>query len=88
MNTSTHPLVTVQCKNAAIPDFRLNYDANPSEKEVNALCICISDKLTGWEKDTAIKLTNGREEEISHVHMATFPAIFGKTISECGGEKL
>lgn len=87
-NSSTHPLVTVQSKNTAIPDFALDYDANPSEQEIVELCNCIGDKLIGWEKETAIKLTRGEKDEISFVHMARFPAVFGKRISECGGEKL
>jgi len=87
-NASTHPLVTVQCKNTSIPDFTLDYDAKPSEEEIVKLCSCVWDKLIGWEKETAIKLTSGEKDEISFVHMAGFPAVFGKRISECGGEKL
>ncbi len=87
-NSSTYPLVTVKCKNTAIPNFTLNYDANPSEEEVVELCNCVWNKLVGWEKDTAIKLTSGEKDKISTVHMAGFPAIFGKRISECGGEAL
>lgn len=87
-NVSTHPLVTVKCKNASIPDFTLNYDANPSEDEITALCSCLSNKLIGWEKETASKLAIGKQDEISTLHMTTFPARFGQRISECGGEKL
>ena len=87
-NSSTHPLVTVKCKNTTIPHFTLDYDANPSEEEINKLCSCIWDKLVGWEKETVIQLTNGKKGEISAVHMAGFPVIFGQRISECGGEKL
>ncbi|WP_309496881.1 hypothetical protein [Sulfurovum sp.] len=87
-NSSTHPLVTVKCKNTAIPHFTLDYDANPSEEEIDELCSCIWDKLVGWEKETVIQLTSGKEDEISAVHMAGFPVIFGKRISECGGEQL
>lgn len=86
--SSTHPLFEVQCKNTSIPNFTLDYDANPSEEEVKTLCTCIWDTLAGWEKNTAIKLTNGGKNEISAIHMAGFPAVFGKRISECGGEKL
>ena len=87
-NSSTHPLVTVKCKNSSIPHFTLDYDADPSEKELDQLCSCIWDTLGGWERETVIKLTSGKEDEISAVHMAGFPAIFGKRISECGGEQL
>ncbi len=80
--------MTVKCKNTTIPHFTLDYDANPSEEEINKLCSCIWDKLVGWEKETVIQLTNGKKGEISAVHMAGFPVIFGKRISECGGEKL
>ena len=87
-NSSTHPLVTVQCKNTSIPSFTLNYDSNPSEDEVKKLCACIWDKFSEWEKETAVKLTRGETNTISAVHMVGFPAIFGKRISECGGDKL
>lgn len=85
---STQPLFEVQCPNRSIPNFTLNYDANPSKDEVKKLCTCIWDKLAGWEKETAIQLSNGNKDEISAIHMAGFPAIFGKRISECGGENL
>ena len=85
---STLPLVTIQCKNTSIPHFTLNYNANPSEKEIVALCSCIWDTLIGWEKETVLKLSSGKQDEISAVHMAGFRAVFGKRISECGGEKL
>ena len=87
-DTMTESLVTVQCKNTNIPHFTLDYDADPSEEEITQLCSCIWDKLMGWEKETVIKLTNGRKDDISSVDMAAFPAVFGKRISECGGEKL
>ena len=87
-NVSTHPLITVQCKNNPIPQFKLGYDANPSEEEVDKLCTCIWSKLVGWEKETAEKLSHSKKDEINAVHMAGFPAIFGKRISQCGGEKL
>ena len=87
-NSSDYPLFTVKCKNTSIPDFKLGYDANPSDEEVTKLCSCVWDKLVDWEKETAIKLTSGKESEINAVHMAGFPVIFGKRISECGGEKL
>lgn len=85
---STQPLVTVTCKNGSLPDFKLDYDANPSAEEITALCSCLSDALMGWEKETASKLANGKQDEVSTLHMAAFPSIFGKRISECGGEKL
>ena len=84
----TESLVTVQCKNTNIPNFTLDYDADPSEEEIEQLCTCIWDKLIGWEKETVMKLTTGKKDDISSVHMAAFPAVFGKRISECGGERL
>jgi len=82
-HTSTYTLVTIQCKNNAIPDFTLNYDANRSEKNIARLCNCIEDTLTGWEKETALKLNTGKQDEINAVHMAGFRALYGKRISEC-----
>ena len=52
------------------------------------LCGCVWDKLEGWEKETAVKLTSGDKDAVSALHIAGFPAIFGKRISECGGENL
>ena len=87
-HSSDYPLFTVKCKNTSIPDFKLGHDATPSDEEVTQLCGCIWGKFVDWEKETAIKLTSGKKDEISAVHMVGFPAIFGKRISECGGEKL
>jgi len=87
-NTSQHPLATIQCKNTSIPHFTLDYDANPSPEESEQLCTCIWDSLIGWEKEVALKLTSDKKDEISTIHMAGFPAIFGKRISECGGGEL
>ena len=87
-NSSHYPLFTVQCKNTSIPHFTLDYEANPTEEEVKKLCECLWNKLAGWEKETAVQLTSGDIRPISTVHMAGFPAIFGKRISECGGENL
>lgn len=84
----TTPPFTVKCKNAALPEFTLDYDSRPSEKEVNALCSCLWDKLIGWEKETVIKLTSGKQNEVSSLNMTAFPARFGKRINECGGDKL
>jgi len=88
VDESVYPLVTVECKKHPIPRFKLGYDANPSEEELDKLCACIWSKLVGWEKQTAVKLSQGKKDEINAVHMAGFPAIFGKRISQCGGEKL
>lgn len=87
-HSTTQPLITVKCKNTSIPHFSLDYGANPSEKKLDQLCTCIWDSLVGWEKETAIKLTSAKEDKISSLHMAGFPAIFGQRISDCGGEKL
>jgi len=87
-NSSTYPVVTVECKNVSIPKFTLDYDANPSEEEKTALCHCISNALMGWEKETAHKLATGKKDDINAIHIAAFPAMFGKRISQCGGEKL
>jgi len=87
-NASIHPLFEVQCQNRSIPNFTLDYNANPSKEEVKKLCACIWDKLVGWEKETSIQLTSGNKDKISAIHMAGFPAIFGKRISDCGGENL
>ena len=86
--TNTTPPFTVKCKNSALPEFTLGYDSNPSQKEVDALCSCLWDKLVGWEKDTVIKLTSGKQDDISSLNMAAFPGSFGKRINECGGDKL
>ena len=85
---SEYPLFEVQCKDLSIPNFRLGNDASPSEEQVAKLCSCIWDKFEPWEKETASKLSSRKQNEISAVHMAGFPVIFGKRISECGGEKL
>lgn len=87
-SSSANPPFTVKCKNTKLPEFTLGYDSHPSEKEVNDLCNCLWDKLVGWEKDTVIKLTSGKQAEVSSLHMTAFPARFGKRINECGGDKL
>ncbi|MBL6972983.1 MAG: hypothetical protein ISR67_01200 [Sulfurimonas sp.] len=78
----------VKCKNKNIPEFTLRYNSNPTQKQVEQLCICLWDNLVGWEKDTIIKITSGKEDEVDRMEMKAFPSRFGKRIEECGGDKL
>ena len=87
-NSSVSPPLTIKCKKFAIPQFTLSYDSNPSEKEVNNLCACLWDKSVGWEKDTMIKISSGKNDEVNSLYKAAFPGRFGKRMKECGGFEL
>jgi hypothetical protein len=78
----------VNCQNKFIPEFSLGYESNPTQQQVDVLCDCLQKKLIGWEKDTSIKLANGKQNEVNSLHMKAFPARFGKRINECAGDKL
>lgn len=87
-NISTLPLIKIQCQNTAIPNFTLHHETNLTKSETITLCHCIESTLVGWEKETALKLTTGKEDEINAVHLAGFRGIFGKRINECSKKKL
>ena len=84
--SSTEPL-GFRC-NQQVPEFTLGPQSNPSEEQLNELCSCIWDSLTGWEKSTAIALSEGRKKNVSEMHLRGFPSRFGRAIDACGGASL
>lgn len=86
-NQNTEPKV-IQCKSVKLPEFTLSRNSNPTEQQVENLCQCLWTKLVGWEKDTVIKIAEGKENEIGAIEMRAFPTRFGKRMEECGAYKL
>lgn len=71
-----------------LPVFTLGEHSNPSKEQVTALCSCIWQNLEGWARDTSVKIAQGKEADVSALHIRAFPARFGEKIEECGGMKL
>ena len=74
----------VFCKEP-IPEFTLNYNSNPSNKEVATLCSCIWNKFpeNGWERKISIKLYKG--EDIGW-KIKSFSTIFEANLKSCKKE--
>ena len=76
----------VFCKEP-IPEFTLNYDSNPSDKEVVNLCSCIWNKFPEgrWERDEMRRMFNGGDPTWRTTGMINR---IGKAIKVCGGYEL
>lgn len=75
-------LKMVFCKQP-IPEFTLNYDSNPSDKEVSTLCSCIWNKFPEgrWERDQMIRIFKGGKPDLQT--KAMFGRV-GKAMKVCG----
>jgi hypothetical protein len=71
-----------------IPEFTLGRNSHPSKAQVQQLCGCIWDHMSKWEKETSRAIVEGRENEVSYLHMRAFPTRFGQRVEECGGKDL
>lgn len=76
-----------RCKEP-IPVFTLGEKSNPTKEQENALCTCVWDNLKGWEREVSKKLAEGKQSEVSEMHMRAFPPRFGGAIEKCGGMNL
>ena len=85
-NANTEPFI-VRCDNS-IPEFSLGPASNPSKDDVSQLCACIWENLGSWEREVAKAATEGREGDISDLHMRAFPSRFGSAVEKCGGMDL
>ena len=72
----------VFCKQP-IPEFTLNYDSNPSDKEVSTLCSCIWNKFPEgrWERDQMRRIFKGGKPDLQT--KAMFGRV-GKAMKVCG----
>ena len=75
-------LKMVFCKQP-IPEFTLNYDSNPSDKEVSTLCSCIWNKFPEgrWERDQMRRIFKGGKPDLKTKVM--FGRV-GKAMKVCG----
>ena len=75
-------LKMVFCKHP-IPEFTLNYDSNPSDKEVSTLCSCIWNKFPEgrWERDQMRRIFKGGKPDLQT--KAMFGRV-GKAMKVCG----
>ena len=75
-------LKMVFCKQP-IPEFTLNYDSNPTDKEVSTLCSCIWNKFPEgrWERDQMIRIFKGGKPDLQT--KAMFGRV-GKAMKVCG----
>ena len=76
----------VFCKEP-LPEFTLNYDSNPSDKEVATLCSCIWNKFPEgrWEREEARRLFKGGQP---NMQTRSLGDRFGKSLKVCGGYEL
>ena len=76
----------VFCKEP-LPEFTLNYDSNPSDKEVATLCSCIWSKFPEgrWEREEARRLFKGGQP---NMQTRSLGDRFGKSLKVCGGYEL
>ena len=79
-------LKMVFCKEP-IPEFTLNYNSNPSDKEVTSLCSCIWNKFPEgrWERDEMRRIFKGGDPTWRTKGMFNR---FGKAMKVCGGYEL
>ena len=79
-------LKMVFCKEP-IPEFTLNYNSNPSDKEVETLCSCLWSKFPEgrWERKEMRRLFKGGDPNLKT--RAFFPR-FSKAMNVCDGYKL
>jgi len=81
------PLHVVKCSEP-LPEFTLGPQSQPTKAQEAELCSCIWAKFGNWERRTAQLLVEGKQSEISDLHMRAFPARFGAAVEECGGMSL
>ena len=76
----------VFCKEP-IPEFTLNYDSNPSDKEVTNLCSCIWNKFPEgrWERNEMRRIFKGGDPNLK---TRGFLPRMGKAMKVCGGYEL
>jgi hypothetical protein len=84
--TNGEPYV-VHCSEP-LPVFTLGRNSNLTKEQEKALCECIWNNLGSWEREVSKKIAQGRESEISQLHIRAFPSRFGSAIEKCGGMKL
>jgi len=78
---------TVHCSEP-LPVFTIGKDSIPTKEQEHALCECLWENLGQWEREVAGKISQGRESEVSKLHMNAFPSRFGSAIKKCGGMDL
>ncbi len=71
-----------------LPVFTLGENSKPTKEQQAALCACIWQNLGSWERRTSEKIAQGKELEISELHLYAFPSRFGGALEKCGGMKL
>ncbi len=71
-----------------IPEFTLGAYSDPPQEAIDSLCSCIWKELDGWEKETSIAISDGRENDVSAMHMRAFPGRFGSIMESCGAMSL
>ena len=76
----------VFCKEP-IPEFTLNYDSNPTDKEVTNLCSCIWNKFPEgrWERNEMRRIFKGGNPNLK---TRGFLPRMGKAMKVCGGYEL
>ncbi len=77
---------SVICKEP-VPEFTLDYNSNPSNKEVQQLCSCIWNSFPQgrWERETMVEIFKGKNP--GWRGRGLVPR-FGNAVKKCGGYDL
>lgn len=71
-----------------LPVFTLGENSQPTKAQEAALCTCIWQNLGSWEREASKKIAQGKQSEVSEMHMRAFMPRFGSALEKCGGMKL
>ena len=69
-----------------LPEFTLGYDSNPTDAQVDQLCICIWEKISSDKKASIV--IEGNAKDIDGATIEDFSKVFGDAVRQCGGMKL
>jgi hypothetical protein len=84
---SAGPMYEAHCTEP-LPVFTLGANSHPTKAQEAQLCSCVWENLHGWERETSEKISQGKEADISEMHMRGFMPRFGSAVAKCDGMKL
>ena len=74
--------------NGPLPEFTLSRNSNPTDAEIQELCLCISNSLSEGDRLVSKASVEGRESDVSQAQLRDFIPRFGDALEHCGGRNL
>ena len=71
-----------------MPVFALAKDSHPTKAQQAALCACIWQSLSKWERDISQNIAKEKQSEVPESDVRTFIPRFSGAFEKCGGMKL